>query len=63
MIAQELESLLVRKFNFPVIKLKSIVRRVENISGYDTFIKHPDQKDEKVTFVGIFYITCTNGGA
>jgi hypothetical protein len=62
MIAEELEALWIRKLNFPVIKLKSIVRRVENlISEHDTFIKRPGQKDEKATFAGIFDITCTNG--
>ena len=62
MIAEELHCLWIRKLNFPVIKLKSIVRRVENlISEHDTFIKCPDQKDEKVTFAGIFDITYTNG--
>ena len=61
MIAEELECLWIRKLNFSVIKLKSIVRRVENlISKHDTFIKCYGQKDEKVTFAGIFEITCTN---
>ena len=55
MITEELKSLWIRKLNFPVIKLKSIVRRVENlISEHDTFIKRPGQKDEKVNFAGIF---------
>jgi len=53
MIAEELEALWIGKLNFPVIKLKSIVRRVENlISEHDTFIKRPGQKDEKATFAG-----------
>ena len=62
MIAEDLESLWIRKLNFPVIKLKFIVRRLENlVYEHSTFIKHPGQKDEKVTFAGIFDITCTNG--
>ena len=62
MITEELESLWIRKLNFPVIKLKSVVRRVENlISEHNTFIRRPGQKDEKVTFGGIFDITYTNG--
>ena len=32
-----------------------------SISKHDTFIKRPGQKDEKVTFAGIFEINCTNG--
>ena len=60
-IAENLESLWIRNLNFPIIKLKSKVRKVQNlISEHDTFIKRPGQKDEKVTFTGIFDITCTN---
>ena len=42
--------------------MKSKVRRVQNlISKHNTFIKHPGQKDEKVTFAGIFDIIYKNG--